>query len=114
MNLFRYIFVVRSIVFLMIAMVLFNSIDSPDTVRTSKKIDPASSQTFVDKVVFDHDAEHKEGRIFSGAEITLYKVPALDLDLSNLSYTGVAFNSPNVINLFKSIPFDLQSPPPRS
>lgn len=112
MNLFRSIFLVRSIVLLMISMVLFNSIDSPDAVRTTK-IDSASSQTFVHMVVFDHDAEHKEGRTFSGLEINLYKDHALELDLSNLSYIEVAFNSPNAISLFESVPFDLPSPPPK-
>lgn len=113
MNLFRSIFLARSIVLLLISMVLFNSIDSPDAVRATKKIDPASSYTYVHMVVFDHDAEHKEGRIISGMEINLYKDPALELDLSNLSYIEVAFNSPNAISLFESVPFDLPSPPPK-
>lgn len=106
-------FLVKSIVFFMISMMVFHSIDPPDVLLSTRKIDSSDNITFVNQAVFEHDAGDKEGRISGLANVTLYRSQIPDMDLADLSGVPVKFNPSNIISLFKSIAFDLPSPPPK-
>ena len=103
----------RTIVFFMISMVMIDSVDPPDRTRTIKKGDPATHITFVDKAVFEHSEGDKESRTSSTTDAYLYRHPIAGIDFLNRPYVLVKFNSPNATSLFKSIPSDLPSPPPK-
>lgn len=113
MNLFRSIAFARSIVFLMVSMMFFHSIDVPNVPRAKMKSVSSDNITFVSQIVYEHDGQDKEGRISGLAEITLYKNQVSDIDFSSLPCVTVKFNSRDVMNLFKSIAFDQPSPPPK-
>src|SRR5690606_10961088 len=113
MNGFRAIFLMRVIVFFMISMVMFDSIDPPDLPRIDKHTDSSTNATFVDKAVFEHNEDHKESRVSGVTETSLYENPISEIDFSNLAFIIVELNSPNTTSLFESRSSDLPSPPPK-
>lgn len=113
MNLLRSVLLVRSIVFVMIGIVLFDSVDPPDALRTATKKAGTSHLTFVDKAAYEYNEEDKEGRMSELTHINLYRTESSGAEIPALSCIIIKSSLPDVLSNFTSIASDLPSPPPK-
>lgn len=108
MNIFRSLFLMRAVIFLVASMVLYDSIDcGSGSVATSSN----SSEQVIVKAADDRGSDDWEGR-FTSPEAQLFKSPFYEVILVT-PFTMVDVNFSDVTTHFTSVPSELPSPPPR-
>nr|PZN55704.1 MAG: hypothetical protein DIU61_05300 [Bacteroidota bacterium] len=108
MNFFRSLGFLRAVVFLLSSMVLHDSVitrDQPPVLKES-----GIAQVII-KAADEHDSDDWEGR-FLGLEHNLCKGPVYEIEFT-IPYSIVKNNFSNTTSLFKSVPSELPSPPPK-